>query len=1129
MATTTMRTIYTFLIAGLAFVNAFGQTSGTFTPKVNNIPSSPEAALLGRFGDIPVGYYTGTANISIPLYTINESGVEIPITLSYHSSGIKVADEATWVGLGWSLEPGGAIIQEVRGKEDAYDNFYWPNHLGAVDQTEWNTFKGHWDGIGFRTPQTGTCLKNSQCSTITMIGCTSTSDPISILSSLLASNGQPDLYSYNLPGYSGKYLVDYETNGIVLVDKKQDIKIQGHTITTPDGNIFQFDANENTYASGAEMSGVTNKLTNITFLNGRTINFTYVTENYWNTVYNSSVVLNPGETEGVSTPTTVSNGISGTKKRLTQIETADTYIIFNPEARQDLQQGSGNNIQRLKSIDIVSKLTNKKIKSFQFTYSYFNSSSDYHSKRLRLESVKQIGYDNSEVANVSMPAHVFEYDTSTTMPAKESFAVDFWGYYNGQIGNTILIPDLKYFDYENNPLFMSVGYHTFSYNYTGANRYADNTKAGAYMLKKITYPTRGYTEFEYEPHTFSNQFLPTNQQILSSNQVITRTKNNTFTASGDYFQQFTLSETVTLHFHNDFSHGFPILTGGGNNPDTAIIGNIYNNSKILLSKTKNGVTTTIKQWLPSDKMTLPDFTTTGNIEWDEDVNVPYDAGATYTISVNFPTYTYTYPNGMSAKTNTTMRYYDNSIIDTSVSSQGGMRIKSIKSYTDTGNLASYKKINYYEGKLLNRFEPIVSIEAMYSHKGTSVGGPCVAPTNSLYMMRHSISSDDFGISGGNPIGYGKVEEVELADNGTDNVGKRVFYYINELNQIWRGMPFDPFLKNGLLLKEETTDKLSNKVVEKLYTYNTMSYEQHFGIRMLNHSYDNDDFPGFFGSSPLSIPAFDYKFSFALYPITCEWIVLTNLQTTEYLNGTALSTTQNYTYNTNGTMHKVTTTFANSEQESTTRYYAGELSGAPASETLMVTAGMTGIPVVTEQLKGTAPGEELLSRQKIEFAKDTSTGNHILTKYIYHNKGTAIATPQKRVTYDKYDSLGNLQQYTLENGTPVSFIWGYNNTMPIAKIENATYASITSSLITTAQTASNTGTEASLITALNAIRTALPNAMVTTYTFKPLVGVSTITDPKAYRINYYYDNFGRLIQVKDMDGKLLSENEYNYRP
>lgn len=32
------------------------------------IPPSPTAYELGKYGQIPVGYFTGTANVSVPLY-----------------------------------------------------------------------------------------------------------------------------------------------------------------------------------------------------------------------------------------------------------------------------------------------------------------------------------------------------------------------------------------------------------------------------------------------------------------------------------------------------------------------------------------------------------------------------------------------------------------------------------------------------------------------------------------------------------------------------------------------------------------------------------------------------------------------------------------------------------------------------------------------------------------------------------------------------------------------------------------------------------------------------------------------------------------------------------------------------
>jgi len=50
--------------------------------------------------------FTGDLGLSIPIFTLpGRSGLDLPISLSY-SSGIKVDQEASWVGLGWSLGPG---------------------------------------------------------------------------------------------------------------------------------------------------------------------------------------------------------------------------------------------------------------------------------------------------------------------------------------------------------------------------------------------------------------------------------------------------------------------------------------------------------------------------------------------------------------------------------------------------------------------------------------------------------------------------------------------------------------------------------------------------------------------------------------------------------------------------------------------------------------------------------------------------------------------------------------------------------------------------------------------------------------------------------------------------------------
>src|SRR5258708_3823356 len=89
------------------------------------VPTSPNVASLGKFGDYPVSYFTGLPGISIPLFEVKSGSLSIPITLSYHASGIKPTDVAGWVGLGWALSAGGQVSRSVHGKPDeAAGGFY---------------------------------------------------------------------------------------------------------------------------------------------------------------------------------------------------------------------------------------------------------------------------------------------------------------------------------------------------------------------------------------------------------------------------------------------------------------------------------------------------------------------------------------------------------------------------------------------------------------------------------------------------------------------------------------------------------------------------------------------------------------------------------------------------------------------------------------------------------------------------------------------------------------------------------------------------------------------------------------------------------------------------------------------
>lgn len=1149
------------LAAMLLFASGvYAQLTPSYTPKMN-IPTSPEAQMFTRFGDIPVGYYTGTPQITVPLYTISESGVELPIALNYHASGIKVTDDATWVGLGWDLDPGGTIVQEVRGKKDDADMnlgyFSIPSDYAALKQRfnnlpqgVYNIIKqyGFW-GYHFCNPETPPLFPE--------VGWTS--DPELPLVGLAQGEGQPDIYRYSFAGYSGSFYLNPETKNPVMLDQKSYVKItrnsyDWYTATTPDGTKFNFNVVEVAYSANAfdDRAGKTFKLGSIQFANGRSITFSYTNAKSHSQSYSQSASLRfvPGQSStGPSfyDPILVSTNESDIKV-LSKITTEDGEIVFNPGSRIDLAYSGNDTAPLLASIDIKSKQTGKKVKSFVFSYSYFasnSSSADVFRKRLKLESVKEIGYDGVETADNSMKPYVFGYDESDSLPDKSSCAKDFWGYYNGILNNSSLLPDLDYFDYKNDVRYADILNGAIYFLYPKANRYANAAKAQVWTLNKLTYPTGGYTEFVYEPHSFTNQFIP-DQSMMNPNSASSLLKSFVDTdyspTSPPTMRTFTLSRKTTLKFNINYSNGsdyYAVSSGNSGQPgvDYYSFDQMKSGSFVRLEKIVGGTATKVKDWVLEDVATSAQFNNnTFNVV--DEVEVPFDPNATYRVLCNFGASTYINISG--AGVSCTLQYYDETGVNISTSYGGGLRIKEIKSYTDAGLLASRKGIRYINedgsssGLLLGRFEPLSALPAFASTCFGIVNGE--TPNNVSPFNMVSLNADDFGLSGGGtPIGYSRVEEVNYdITNSSQTAGKKVFVYYNHPNMTSKGLPDIVDGKNGLLINEETWNT-STVLEQKTYLYHSMIglYEPFRGIILVNHSFGMADNCYPWAPDDEMLP---YKYTYNAYPLIRSWYQCERTIKTEYLGSGSIISDENLTFDQYGNVSQKTALTSEGATATTHYFYPDDNYYGNTVENQMVIDGMVSNPIVTqESLDGI-----LLTEQFTQYAQDASTSNRIYPKYVQNRKGTGPNNDdvdENRITIDYYGPKGNIRQYTPANGRPVSFIWGYNDTRIIAKLENVTYFSIPSATINNLVALSNADNdncrtvgcnEMALRDALNNLRNSLPGALVTTFTYDPLVGVTSITDPKGDPKIFSYDNFGRLSTVRDKYDNILTKNEYNIR-
>lgn len=1071
----------------------WGQTAVPTLPAMTTIiPPSPTAAALGRYGEVPVGLHTGLAEIAIPLYTAknHSGGGVVDIALNYHAGGIRVDDMGSWVGLGWSLACGGVITRTVHGMADDNTKGYLRR---GKDQIQAYLAGGMSDNG----------LYNLQVE--------SADGKVDL---------EPDVYSYNFTGHTGQFIFDQAGQPALMPQQALKIEVRtdttGFRITAADGTVYHFltpeESGTETVPGRVEPEGYISSwyLTRINPVIGPPIKFRYsaprdvrfpasISENKDVLVDCNMQVGRPiGKITPYPSETFATIGVV----TLRQISLADQTVDFYASARNDVM-----GLSRLDSIG-VSNLSGAFIKRYTFRYALTN--------RAFLTQVQE-----KFNAASSVPPYQFVYNTFTLPPlyAKQQ---DHWGYYNGNTASPpTLIPTTV----------LTVGAATGGADrrtlvIPGADRTPQFTLTKVGMLTSIAYPTGGTTSFEYEPNDYGQLNRRPNPVHVTTQPR--RVSARATKAIRQDAAQFRLAAGQVVNFGVN-------IDKGGDTRDRSYAEVAVSYRCLTCSATGTAALTpiTTQQGSRAYPVSLPPGTYRIYAEYEQSrANSPGFAA----VWVDYQDSTGSTVNELS----------------------GGLRIRQIVSKASANALPWVKQYTYRFANDSLRSSGCAVFDTpayQYTHTAEENTPNYEGLQLVTYCMLTANGGARVGMTQGAAVGYSEVTVVEGA-GGANGKTVHTFTAANGFPDQGDGNLF-PFAPNN------SFDYQRGKPLEVLvYRRNGRTYEP---VSRTQYGYSNSLRTGQsaqkivglkFGRTYKALKLFYHdEFQGQLYSYTSEWVYPTTKVERRYAmggNAAAYSeTTTRYRYA--NAQHKQLTaqeqTTSNGSSLVSTYRYPLDFGMPPASTPLdepsaalrtLAARHILNVPIEQQDWRRQGRDSVLLAAQLVHYADvypkrvwklDSAVplvpGN--FTPAAVQSTGVLLQDARYRplMVFEQYDARGNILQQRRTNDNPTSYLWGYRTTLPIAQIRNATYGELQQRLQTLGIAIATLSTDAQFQAAMSRLRQSWPQVQLVSFTYQPLIGVTSQTDPAGRTITYEYNGLGQLVRTRDERGRILSQQQYHY--
>ena len=1128
-----------------------------FSQENLGIPPSPTVASFVTVEKDSVNS-SGKIVHNIPLWDMTLGKYSFPISLNYSSSGVRIEETPSYVGTGWNFSAGGVITRSVMDHPDDINN---TDHGSGILHTnilnEIETFSNGIDSGGYNESVARDFFRYK----------------INEDNLETRNDTQPDLFYFIFFNYSGKFLFNKNKEIVSLSNDNfkysytldnSDQSLKTFTIIDTNGIEYLFSEREYSkthYNSNSQWEFLSARvkrqrqldyysswhLTRVITPNGLEMFFDYEDETLSYQMKDSEMgkICETQQCEDANIGDTTYYDIqNNTALATTDFEintkkikniTSDFFSIqFNNTQREDLNGG-------LKLSDIIIKDSNDKIvENYNFKYSYFlspniPSSDNYEYKRLKLDAVLK---NNKNFEN-------FEYYTNYNLPHRKSNEQDFWGYFNDNNASSLVPKVYTTFNGQ------SPEYHIFPplnetvvYEYGNVDRNVNPSRIHMGMLKKITFKTSGFKEFFYEPNDFTLDKYTNGTTTLKGNGVRV-----------NRIEYFDGQKIENLNYTY-------------NSPTTGISsGRVSHLPKFATHIPWNFVYSTIN----GPRITNPSFG--GSVQFYKlpiyrtDTNgnqifVGYEICVEYYNRAN---YDYTPTNNSNSYFSMSTRRFSSSQIPLASNINEALVYEyiSVKEGSNGEKQYNFDVLGALDFLIPSIYDSDKFIQQQ-SYK-TSFWRTNLDPYETQAQVCPNFPR---------PIGHYTLNQFNLFYQYANITGESHPYapkpnwnkYFGQLKN-YTYINEDGFKE----YKEEYEYDLKGDLVNSNTNKQIKSLKYRLFNRPIGWGISTDNKP-FTGPTAWIWSFYDIYYNIGLSP--------TNITRTNFYNNESLSVIKTYdneyvygnflrkTTHENSSGDILSTTFKypldfHSSETSLVQDIFGNWSSVTQNNVYwhMTARNMVNYPIETvKKINGNVvssqinlfstfpsqhPSGSILPISIYNLETNESPYNYTYATALSNSSGYLVNKDEnmvKKITFDSYYA-GNVQQYQKTDDQKTFILWGYNRTKPIAVVEGAHFGEINRWLrldygesMQYIQDLSNQDTdefsEQQLRLWLDNLRRAINNhsqeVRMRYFTHDPLIGVTSMTDSRGETVYYNYDGFNRLKHVKDQDGNILSENDYNYK-